>query len=357
MNNKNNKVVTVSHHKNNNKVPIKKNNKNLNKVNASNNGMVEQNHRNEPVLNKRSSPRLQKKKILCYKETEKKERSFFDYDMANVNKDQFMKTITFDFFEDNAEVSWDWSQYCTVRQDPKLPTTVIGKSYFPIDGNWDDSFAIQEIKRLRLKDRSANAIEKMTTDIKYHLTKCRNTIRNWFHQFFIDFSNIEGFKYIEVDGVERKIKTKEELDHVVDNFTTKEQVFGFLYIMYFTFDYMPRYAFHIMKYVMLQHSLSYDEVDFQNEVKAVSKSRKTGNRKRMTKCCVEKLVSVMLNDVRKSYRLKIEKNYGVGFKFKRDNISELTDYEKRTYNRKPKTLHGWMIKGEFVSIFYNFILV
>jgi hypothetical protein len=277
--------------------------------------------------------------------------------MVNVNKGQFKKTITFDYFEDNPESTWDWSQYCTVRKplpgEPRLPTTVIGKNYFPKTGIMESSFALKEINRLGLKDKSKKAIAKMSKEIQFHLTKCRNTIRNWFHQFFIDFSNIEGYKYTGVDGVQRNIKTKEELDVVVDNFTTKEEVFGFLYIMYFVFDYMPRYTNHIMKYVMIQHSLSYDDDEVMTELKAVSLSRKSPKKKRMTKCCIEKLVSVMLNDVRKSYRNKIEKKYGISFRFKRSNISQLTEYEKRTYNRKHKTLHGWMIKGEFVSIIYN----
>jgi hypothetical protein len=69
----------------------------------------------------------------------------------------------------------------------------------------------------------------------------------------------------------------------------------------------------------------------------------------MTKSCVEKLVSVMLNDVRKSFRTRIQNKFGISFTLKRKQTSKLTTYEKRTYGRKPKTLHGWMIEGEFVS--------
>ena len=313
------------------------------------------------VPTKRSSPRLKTNNTNNFNKKETKESNFTDYEMDNVNKDQFMKTITFPFFENNPDKTRDWSQYCTVRKpgkgEPKLPTTVIGKNYFPKTGIMKDSYAIKEMKRLGKRDMSKKAVKKMRKEIEFHLAKCRNTIRNWFHQFFIDFSNIEGYRFTGADGIKRKINTKEELDHVVDNFTTKEEVFGFVFIMYFVFDYMPKHTHHIMKYVMIQHSLSYDEQEKMNEMKAVELSKNAKRKKRMTKCCIEKLVSVMLNDVRKSYRTKIAKRYGLSFRFKRENVSELTEYEKRTYNRKPKTLHGWMIKGEFVSTILDITLV
>jgi hypothetical protein len=201
-----------------------------------------------------------------------------DDDMDYENKDQFKQYISFSYFQDNNLTSWDWKQYCTIRQpargEPRLPTTVIGKNMFPKTGEVTDDWAIQELKRIGSRDRSKSSVDKMKKDITFWITKIRDTMRKWFLQFFVDFANIEGFRYIGTDGHERQISSKEELDVVIDNLTSKERVYRFLFILYIVFDYMPTYTSQITKYVMLQHSLSFDTNEIRKEERTVEMSRK-----------------------------------------------------------------------------------
>jgi hypothetical protein len=163
----------------------------------------------------------------------------------------------------------------------------------------------------------------------------------------MEFSSYMGIYYKDVDGKPRECRTQEDLYAAIASLTTREEVIKVFYLLYYTFDYMKGYNRIIAKNVMRHHSLVFDPQLIEREKEKIASSKR---KLRMKKGCVEKLVSIMLNDIRKAYRGRIETQFGLTFTTKRSSNNDKIKAGNTRVSRDSLVLYDWMIGGKFVSI-------
>ena len=136
------------------------------------------------------------------------------------------------------------------------------------------------------------------------------------------------------------------------HFDTREKLVEFYFMLYFPFDYMNNFISEISRNLMIQHKLKLDPSLLRSENNDITMSNGVFRTK---KTCFQKLISIVLNDVRKKIRDKLKKQYELDFTLKNNTVEEhVSKNERRTLNRKPRTLHTWMLQGEFVSMVFTF---
>jgi hypothetical protein len=112
---------------------------------------------------------------------------------------------------------------------------------------------------------------------------------------------------------------------------------------------MKNYAKTISDLVMDENSLQIDP----REIAADKRFRReeyqrTGKKQRAKLNCVQKLISITLNEVRKPFRKLIKDKYNIEFTLKRP-ADKINNRNVRKI-RLPANLYDYMIIGDFVSI-------
>ena len=245
--------------------------------------------------------------------------------------------------------TWDWSKYLSNPDEP-TERNEITKDYFPAKGNVK-MFHIKALMEkmnwdVRNKKRQAWARRK----IELCLKNCRDTVKAWLNRFFVDFSKHCGIMYRDkLTNRSRNCRTTVELMDAMSHFESESQVKNCFSLLYFSFDYMKNYPKIISDLVMQEHSIRLDRQELLLE-KTNRRADKAANRKRRRAKlnCVQKLVSITLNEVRKPYRKILKEKYGIEFSLKR-SAENITTSNKREI-RRPGCLYDWMVSGTYVSM-------
>jgi hypothetical protein len=170
------------------------------------------------------------------------------------------------------------------------------------------------------------------------------------------FSQHAGIFYTDSNGNKRNIRNFRELEHVARNFQTKEELVDYYKMLYFPFDYMTDYIHDISTNLMIQHKFKFDPDLIEVETNDI---RMANGTTRTKKNCFDKLVSVILNEIRGKLKDKMKLLYKLEFTLKNLTVDDSVDKNvKRHLHRKPRTLHNFMLIGEFVSkkkVWYNTI--
>ena len=183
--------------------------------------------------------------------------------------------------------------------------------------------------------------------ISNDLKKCRATIRAWFLSFFVDFSQHAGIYYTDSNGNKRIIRNFRELEYVSKNFKTREELIEYYKMLYFPFDYMPDYIHDIRMNLMIQHKLNFDPELIEEKT---NDNRMANGATCTKKNCFDKIVSVILNEIRGKLKDKMKALYKLEFSLKNLTVDDSVDKNvKRHLHRKHRMLHTFMLIGEFVS--------
>ena len=275
----------------------------------------------------------------------------------NVDEEEFDSDADFDeqpcsqanikFFEENN--IFDWSRYLSVPED-NIITKEIAKDFFPPKGN----IKISHIRKLMIKRNwDIHDIKKQQLakrKISFCLKNCRETIKTWLNRFLVDFAPQCNIYYTDkITKRKRRPKTTSELMDAISHYETEEEVKNCFNLFYFSFDYMTNYAQIVSDLVMTEHSIRIDRQELADERAKRSAARKANQKKvRKKLSCVQRLVSITLNDIRKPYRKLIKDKYGIDFTLKRS--SDQITHQNRREIRRPGCLYDYMLKGSFVSI-------
>jgi hypothetical protein len=274
------------------------------------------------------------------------------YDDDSKPPDTEIRTVTYPNFQRRER--WNWGKYVTNKDRNKDNYIQVSKDYFPPKGPILPKHTQNRMKHLRQQGINPGIASTVRAAIALHLKKCKVTLRTWFNSFFVEFSQHAGIFFTEPNDTQRKIKTFKELEYVTKKFKTEDELVNFYCMMYFPFDYMDGYITDISTNLMIQHRLKFDHNLVEIETNDITMSNGVS---RTRKSCFDKLVSIVLNEVRKKIRDKLKKQYLLDFTLKNNTVEDhVSKNVKRASHRKPRTLHTWMLIGEFVSqlnMFYN----
>jgi hypothetical protein len=228
-----------------------------------------------------------------------------DMDAIKHHKKTEMYTVVYEFFQKGNH--WDWGKYCTNRDEDVELHKKVSKDYIPVKGPILSKHKAARLDHMRqLGERiSPNSGTTLKTQMTNDLKKFKATVRVWITSFFVEFTQYAGIFYQESNGNKRKIKSMKELEHVQKQFKSKEEVVNYYCMLYFPFDYMDDYIEDIADYAMRQHRLRLDPVLVERENDLIANSDGT---KRHTVTNFQRLVSVIVNEVRQKIKDKI-KNY------------------------------------------------
>jgi rhodanese-related sulfurtransferase len=250
------------------------------------------------------------------------------------------------FFHDGGV--WDWSQYVSTVVGER-EVKIISKDEFPQKG----SIKVMSVRKYMIRRGwdDTNKKQQLIARQKIALTlkTCKHTVKTWLNRFLVDFA-----PYCNIlcrDKVSRRTRAPRnlpELHVAISHYEDIEDVYNVFSLLYFSFDLMKNYAKIISDLVMDENSLQIDP----REIAADRRFRReeyqrTGKRQRAKLNCVQKLISITLNEVRKPFRKIIKDKYNIEFTLKRP-ADKINNKNIRKI-RMPAHLYDWMVSGEFVS--------
>ena len=251
------------------------------------------------------------------------------------------------FFDDGSV--WDWGQYVSAVAGAR-EVKIISKDEFPQKG----SIKITSVRKYMLRRGwdDTNKRQQLIARQKIALTlkTCKHTVKTWLNRFLVDFA-----PYCNIllrDKVSRRTRAPRnlpELHDAISHYERIEDVYNVFNLLYFSFDLMKNYAKTISDLVMDENSLQIDPREIAADRRfRREEHQRTGKRQRAKLNCVQKLISITLNEVRKPFRKLIKDKYNIEFTLKRP-ADKINNRNVRK-NRLPANLYDWMISGDFVSI-------
>ena len=111
---------------------------------------------------------------------------------------------------------------------------------------------------------------------------------------------------------------------------------------------MKNYAKRIADSVMDENSIRIDPAELAIDRRfRRDEFNRTGKKQRAKLNCVQKLISITLNEVRKPFRKLLKDKYNIEFTLKRP-ADKINNKNIRKI-RLPAHLYDWMVSGDFVS--------
>lgn len=327
------------------------------------------------MIDPRRSPRIKKKGIRQMKDNSDSSSNNDDEDDETVVEDDGSEDeddVSGDIDEDVSDVeeedfddsscqptqikyfekkTWDWSKYVTVPQG-QTEVRVIPKDLFGCRGKVKLSDCRRYMKMMNwdIKDQLLEIEARQYIDLI--VKDCKTTIKNWLTRFMIDFAPHCGILYMDkYRNRERPPKTLQETYDAISHYEHEYELKKIYNLLYFSFDYMKGYSKKIAENVMVERSLKIDP----NDLKLDRNRRRTektskGKRIRTSLNCIQKLISICLNDVRKTFRTILKTKYDIEFTLKRS--SENINKKNYRHIRRPTFLYDWMVIGNFVCIIF-----
>lgn len=243
---------------------------------------------------------------------------------------------------------WDWSQYVSNVSGAR-EVKIISKDEFPQKG----SIKLMSVRKYMIRRGwdETNKRQQVIARQKIALTlkTCKHTIKTWLNRFLVDFA--PHCNILCTDKVSRRTRAPKnlpELHDAISHYEGIRDVYKVFDLLYFTFDLMKNYAKIISDLVMDENSLQIDPKELSADRRFRREEfARTGKKQRAKLNCVQKLISITLNEVRKPFRKLLKDKYNIEFTLKRP-ADKINNRNIRKI-RLPANLYDWMLSGDFVS--------
>ena len=347
-----------------------------NDTHESDNESVHMTTKNDP----RRSPRIKKKGVRLMKDNSDSSSDNVDEEDETIDGSEDEDDVTEDIEDDVTDVeeedveeedwddsscqptqikyyekkTWDWNKYVTVPEGQTVKR-IIPKDLFGSRGTVKLSDIRRYMTRMGWNIKDPLMQNKAKKFIDLIVKDCKTTIKNWLTRFMIDFAPHCGILYMDKYKLrERPPKTLQETYDAISHYEHDYELKNVYNLLYFSFDYMKGYSKQIAENVMVERSLAIDPNDLKHDRKR-RRTEKTssGKKVRLNLNCIQKLVSIVLNGVRKPFRTILKHKYDIEFTLKRPK--EMINKTNKRHIRRPTFLYDWMVSGIFVRIMFVLI--